>query len=137
MAKYLITGVAGFIAARVAEFLLKDNHTVIGVDNLDDAYDVRMKDYRLQRLSERSGFAFQKMDISDRDAVEHLFKDRKSIDAVINLAASPFSHRKMEAKQSIFTGKAKRYGLPVLYCNQVGAQTELIFEGGSMAVNPS
>lgn len=58
-------------------------------------------------------------------------------DAVINLAASPFSHRKMEAKQSIFTGKAKRYGLPVLYCNQAGAQTELIFEGGSMAVNPS
>jgi NAD+ synthase (glutamine-hydrolysing) len=57
--------------------------------------------------------------------------------AVINLAASPFSHKKMEAKQSIFTGKAKRYGLPVLYCNQVGAQTELLFEGGSMAVNPS
>ena len=57
--------------------------------------------------------------------------------AVINLAASPFSHKKMEAKQSIFTGKAKRYGIPVLYCNQVGAQTELIFEGGSMAVNPS
>jgi len=55
--------------------------------------------------------------------------------AVINLAASPFSHRKMEAKQSIFTGKAKRYGIPVLYCNQVGAQTELIFEGGSMAVD--
>lgn len=55
--------------------------------------------------------------------------------AVINLAASPFAHRKMEAKQSIFTGKAKRYGLPVMYCNQVGAQTELIFEGGSMAVN--
>jgi len=55
--------------------------------------------------------------------------------AVINLAASPFSHRKMQAKQSIFTGKARRYGLPVLYCNQVGAQTELIFEGGSMAVN--
>ncbi len=57
--------------------------------------------------------------------------------AVINLAASPFSHKKMEAKQSIFTGKAKRYGLPVLYCNQVGAQTELLFEGGYMAVNPS
>ncbi len=58
-------------------------------------------------------------------------------DAVINLAASPFSHKKMESKQSVFTGKAARYGLPVLYCNQVGAQTELIFEGGSMAVNPS
>jgi len=58
-------------------------------------------------------------------------------DVIINIAASPFSHRKMEIKQSIFTGKAKRYKLPVLYCNQVGAQTELIFEGGSLAIHPS
>ena len=43
----------------------------------------------------------------------------------------------MEVKQSIFTGKAKRYKLPVLYCNQVGAHTELIFEGGSLAIHPS
>ena len=56
-------------------------------------------------------------------------------EAIINLAASPFSHRKMEVKQAIFTGKARKHGLPVLYCNQVGAQTELIFEGGSLAVN--
>ncbi len=56
-------------------------------------------------------------------------------DLVVNLAASPFSNRKMEVKQSIFTGKAARYGIPVIYCNQVGAQTELIFEGGSLAVN--
>ena len=48
-------------------------------------------------------------------------------DVIINLAASPFSHRKMEVKQSVFTGKAIRYGLPVLYCNQVGGQTELFF----------
>lgn len=54
---------------------------------------------------------------------------------IINLAASPFSHRKMEVKQSIFTGKAAGYHVPLLYCNQVGAQTELIFEGGSMAIN--
>jgi NAD+ synthase (glutamine-hydrolysing) len=58
-------------------------------------------------------------------------------DVIINIAASPFSHRKMEVKQSIFTGKAKRYKLPVLYCNQVGAHTELIFEGGSLAIHPS
>jgi len=58
-------------------------------------------------------------------------------DVIINMAASPFSHKKMEIKQSIFTGKAARYKLPVLYCNQVGAQTELIFEGGSLAVHPS
>jgi NAD+ synthase (glutamine-hydrolysing) len=58
-------------------------------------------------------------------------------DVIINIAASPFSHRKMEIKQSIFTGKAARYNLPLLYCNQVGAQTELIFEGASMAIHPS
>lgn len=60
---------------------------------------------------------------------------RLNPDVIINLAASPFAHRKMDLKQSIFTGKAARYGLPVLYCNQVGAQTELIFEGGSLAIN--
>ncbi|MEA3462028.1 MAG: NAD+ synthase [Bacteroidota bacterium] len=58
-------------------------------------------------------------------------------DVIINMAASPFAHGKMEVKQSIFTGKAARYKLPVLYCNQVGAQTELIFEGGSMAIHNS
>ncbi len=58
-------------------------------------------------------------------------------DVIINMAASPFSQGKMEVKQSIFTGKAKKYALPVLYCNQVGAQTELIFEGGSLAIHPS
>ena len=56
-------------------------------------------------------------------------------DAIINLAASPFSHRKMEVKQGIFTGKAAKHALPLIYCNQAGAQTELIFEGGSMAIN--
>lgn len=57
-------------------------------------------------------------------------------DIILNLAASPFSHRKMSAKQAIFTGKAGRYGLPLLYCNQWGAQTDLIFEGGSLYVSP-
>jgi nucleoside-diphosphate-sugar epimerase len=47
MATYLLTGVAGFIASKVAEFLLADGHTVVGVDNLNDAYDVRLKQWRL------------------------------------------------------------------------------------------
>ncbi|MFZ5941813.1 MAG: NAD+ synthase [Bacteroidota bacterium] len=56
-------------------------------------------------------------------------------DFIINMAASPFSHTKQAVKQSIFTGKAKKHGIPVFYCNQTGAQTELIFEGGSMAID--
>jgi len=59
MAKYLVTGAAGFIANRVAEMLLDEGHSVIGVDNMNDAYDVRMKEYRLGNLSHRPGFHFQ------------------------------------------------------------------------------
>jgi NAD+ synthase (glutamine-hydrolysing) len=56
-------------------------------------------------------------------------------DLVINLAASPYSNSKQRIKQSIFTDKAKKHNLPVITCNQVGAQTELIFEGGSLAIH--
>ena len=49
MGNYLVTGAAGFIGARTAEFLIKDGHTVLGIDNLNDAYDPRMKEYRLQK----------------------------------------------------------------------------------------
>lgn len=87
MANYLLTGTAGFIAARVAEFLLKDGHTILGVDNMNDAYDVRMKEYRLARLKKQAGFTFQKLDVSDRAAVEALAGEGPKIDAVINLAA--------------------------------------------------
>lgn len=87
MAKYLVTGVAGFIANRVAQMLLEDGHTVIGVDNMNAAYDVRMKEYRLGLLDGRPGFTFHKMDIADREAVFGLEEDVKGALAVINLAA--------------------------------------------------
>ncbi len=56
-------------------------------------------------------------------------------DLVVNLAASPFSYLRQQVKTAIFTGNAKKFGLPILYVNQVGAQTELIFEGGSLVVD--
>ena len=56
MSTYLVTGVAGFIASKVAEMLLAEGHTVVGVDNLNDYYDVRLKDYRLGKLL---GVSFQ------------------------------------------------------------------------------
>jgi len=78
---------------------------------------------------------FSRSRIYTTNPLEELIKHGP--DVIINIAASPFAHRRMEVKQSVFTGKAARYGLPLLYCNQVGAQTELIFEGGSMAIHPS
>lgn len=85
MAHYLVTGAAGFIGARTSEMLIEQGHTVVGIDNINDAYDPRMKEYRLKKLQALSGFKFHRRDISEK-AVIDLFKDEK-IDAVINLAA--------------------------------------------------
>jgi len=93
MAHFFVTGVAGFIAARVAEILLDSGHSVHGVDNMNDAYDVRMKEYRLRRLLGREGFRFSRVDISNRGELESVFKEDKDqnlirrTQAVINLAA--------------------------------------------------
>jgi len=87
MANYLVTGVAGFIAARVAEMLLDAGHTVVGIDNMNDAYDVRMKENRLKQIIDREGFSFHRMDISVWDDVEQVTMNLEPFDAVINLAA--------------------------------------------------
>jgi UDP-glucuronate 4-epimerase len=110
MARYLVTGVAGFIAARVAELLLAQGHTVVGIDNLNDYYDVRVKDHRLARLLGESGrppgrnprhsqyngrgrmaaggghFIFEEIDVENLAGLEKLFKEFE-FDAVFNLAA--------------------------------------------------
>ncbi len=85
MGNYLVTGAAGFIGARTSELLIQDGHTVAGVDNINNAYDLRMKEYRLDRLKATKWFTFHKQDISDKGIVEH-FKGEK-FDGVINLAA--------------------------------------------------
>lgn len=85
MAHYLVTGAAGFIGARTSEILIEAGHTVSGIDNMNDAYDPRMKEYRLERLQQKSGFKFIKADISHKDVIT-LFEGQK-FDGVINLAA--------------------------------------------------
>jgi UDP-glucuronate 4-epimerase len=85
MGHYLVTGAAGFIGARTSELLIKDGHTVDGIDNLNEAYDLRMKHYRLKRLQEMDGFRFHKLDISEKSVIDAL-KDQ-TFDGVINLAA--------------------------------------------------
>ena len=85
MANYLITGAAGFIGARTAELLIRDGHTVVGIDNMNDAYDPRMKEYRLRKMQAMPGFNFHQQDISDKSIIDQ-FKNEK-FDGVINLAA--------------------------------------------------
>src|SRR5258708_6429018 len=107
MKTYLVTVAAGFIASRVCEFLLAEGHTVIGIDNLNDYYDVRLKDYRLGLLADerwrenadlnksvfigggevqQNRFIFRPIDIENMEALHHLFAEF-SFDAVFNLAA--------------------------------------------------
>lgn len=84
MSNYLVTGAAGFIGARVAGLLLDAGHGVVGVDNMNPSYDVRMKDYRLNGLQGREGFAFKKLELADRKTIDAL---SGQYDGVIHLAA--------------------------------------------------
>lgn len=85
MKTILLTGAAGFIGAKTAEFLLQRGDRVIGVDNLNDYYDVRLKESRLSLLKCQERFCFCQGDIEDLAFLESVFSG--SIDAVINLAA--------------------------------------------------
>ena len=87
MANYLLAGAAGFIGAAVAGRLLDAGDAVLGVDDLSDAYDVRLKHWRLERLRLRERFTFRRVDVSDRDALEAACEPEPPPDGVINLAA--------------------------------------------------
>lgn len=82
----LVTGAAGFIGARTAQMLLDAGYNVVGIDNMNDYYDVRLKEYRLAQLEGREGFCFEKLDIENLPALERLFGGH-SFSAVLNLAA--------------------------------------------------
>lgn len=85
MAHYLVTGAAGFIGYHTSNMLLDQGHTVVSVDNINDAYDPRMKEYRLAKLKARDGFTFHKHDLADKSVLD-LFS-KKKLDGIIHLAA--------------------------------------------------
>ena len=87
MDRYLVTGVAGFIASVVTRMLLESGAEVVGLDNLNQAYDVRMKEYRIGQLQKYPGFSFIKLDVSDKSILEHSELLGKDFKAVVNLAA--------------------------------------------------
>lgn len=84
--KYLVTGAAGFIGMHTALKLLARGEEVVGLDNLNDYYDVNLKLARLARLTVHPGFRFEKMAVEDRDAVAKLFRDYRP-QRIVHLAA--------------------------------------------------
>ena len=84
--KVLVTGVGGFIGFHVSRYLLKRGDTVVGLDNLNTYYDVRLKEARLAQLNDSEQFAFVRLDLADRPGMEDLFV-RHTPERVIHLAA--------------------------------------------------
>ena len=86
MKKILLTGAAGFIGSRVSEMLLEEDYQVVGVDNLNDYYDIKLKSWRLDHLKQYTHFLFYKINIEKYEKLKSIFQ-LDQFDAVINLAA--------------------------------------------------
>ncbi len=85
--RYLVTGAAGFIGAKVAELLAAEGHEVIAVDNFNEAYDVRIKRWRSAQITRLPGVKLVEQDICDLAGMDRLLKENSRVDAVFNLAA--------------------------------------------------
>ena len=97
----LLTGCAGFIGSRVGQILLGEGHRVVGIDNLNTSYDVRLKKWRLNQLHELPSFEFHKMDITDPQSLNDVFDlsvvgNGRPFDSIINLAARAGVRQSME-----------------------------------------
>ncbi|MDH3454042.1 MAG: NAD-dependent epimerase [Desulfuromonadales bacterium] len=84
--KILVTGAAGFIGSHLCQRFLARGDVVVGLDNLNDYYEVSLKENRLKRLTDKDNFTFVKCDLADRAGMEQLFAEHQ-FDAVVNLAA--------------------------------------------------
>jgi len=135
--KLLVTGCAGFIGWRVAVRALEVGHEVVGVDNLNEAYDPRLKQWRLGDLAKREGFSFHRLDIEDLAALERLFREH-AFEAVLHLAAragvrqsldNPWVYLSTNAQGTLnLLELMRRYGVPKM----VLASTSSLYAGQPM-----
>jgi UDP-glucuronate 4-epimerase len=96
--RILVTGAAGFIGAHLVQRLLADGYEVVGVDNLNNYYDPRLKDARLRKLCMGPRFWFFPLDLADRARVESLFRNG-DFEAVVHLAAQAGVQRSLTSPE--------------------------------------
>ena len=142
--KYLVTGSAGFIASQVCQKLLEHGNQVIGVDNLNDYYDIRLKKWRLAQLEKHpnaQNFTFIELDIEDQQKLNDLFKNQDQFDAVLNLAARAGVRYSME-NPHVYLSTNTEGTLNLLECMRsqgckkfVLASTSSLYAGQNMPFN--
>ncbi len=127
--KVLITGAAGFIGSTLAIRLLERGDTVYGIDNMNDYYDVTLKEARLQRVLGNPHFQFQKLDIVDRDGMAELFKVQR-FDAVMHLAAQAGVRYSITNPQAYVDANLVGFGNILEGCRHGGVK-HLVFASSS------
>jgi UDP-glucuronate 4-epimerase len=125
----LVTGAAGFIGAALCERLLARGDEVVGVDDLNDYYEVALKEARLARLTGRPGFAFERLDLADRAATAALFR-RGGYDVVVHLAAQAGVRYSVERPDRYVDANLVGFGNVLEGCRQAGA-AHLVFASSS------
>lgn len=119
--KYLITGAAGFIGFHTSRALLARGDSVVGVDIVNDYYDPRIKEARLERLGRQEAFAFFRTDMTDRSAIEKIFADHKP-DCVVNLAAQAGVRYSVENPHAYVDSNLTGYANILECCRQAGVK---------------
>ena len=127
--RVLVTGAAGFIGSSTAHHLLDRGDQVIGVDNLNDYYDVTLKQSRLERLQVREGFAFHQLDIGQAEALSGVFKSTRP-DRIIHLAAQAGVRYSLENPQAYIDANVTGF-LNILECARHIGTDHLVYASTS------
>ena len=131
--KYLVTGAAGFIASQVSKQLVSQGDHVLGLDNLNDYYDARLKIWRLKQLKAHTNaqnFTFVELDIEDQTKLSDLFQSKGPFDAILNLAARAGVRYSMENPHIYFSTNVEGT-LNLLECMQTQGCNKLVLASTS------
>lgn len=127
--RVLVTGAAGFIGSTLSHRLLDRGDEVLGYDNLNDYYDVRLKEARLQRLTPRAGFSFLKASLEDRTEMERAFAEFRP-DRVVNLAAQAGVRYSLENPRAYIDANIVGF-INILECCRHGGIEHLVYASSS------
>lgn len=127
----LVTGAAGFIGYHVAEALLARGETVIGVDNLNAYYDVRLKEARLARLSANARFHMHRIDLADRKAFVAALAPYRDIDRVVHLAAQAGVRYSLENPFAYIEANIVGHMTVLEYCRHLPGLKHLVYASSS------